>query len=133
MFFIGSEVCRCASGDIVGVFDVGKVCIPVILMFVANHGLYFGHGVVDTCDAAVTTRGVGACREFVYTEKFLNTPFADWAQTWSPLSDRRVDGHPQRRIKRLTKLLAVSSAINSADVTVNTSARRLKRSVKRRM
>ena len=23
---------------------------------------------VDTFDAAVTTRGVGACREFVYTE-----------------------------------------------------------------
>ena len=39
-----------------------------MLVFVANHGLYFCHGVVDTFDAAVTTRGVGACREFVYTE-----------------------------------------------------------------
>ena len=27
---------------------------------------------VDTFDAAVTTRGVGACCEFVHTEKFVN-------------------------------------------------------------
>ena len=39
-----------------------------MLVFVANYGLYFCHGVVDTNDAALTTRGVGACREFVYTE-----------------------------------------------------------------
>ena len=36
--------------------------------FVANHGYYFCHGVVDTFDAAVTTRRVGACRKCVYTE-----------------------------------------------------------------
>ena len=60
MYFIGSEACRRASGVIVGVFDVQKVCIPVMLMFVPNHGLYFCHGVVNTFDAAVTTRRVGA-------------------------------------------------------------------------
>ena len=38
MYFIGSEACRRASGVVVGVFDVGKVCIPVILVFVASHG-----------------------------------------------------------------------------------------------
>ena len=65
---IGSKTCRRASGLIVGVYDVEKVCIPVISMFVANHGLYFCHGVVDKFDAAVTTQGVGACREFVYIE-----------------------------------------------------------------
>ena len=27
---------------------------------------------IDTFDAAVTTRGIGACREFVYTEKSVN-------------------------------------------------------------
>ena len=68
MYFIGSEICRRASVVIVGVFDMGKVCTSVILVFVANHGQYFCHGVVDTFDAAVTTRGVGAYREFVYTE-----------------------------------------------------------------
>ena len=44
------------------------MCIPVMLVFVANHGSFFCHGVVDTFDAAVTAREVGACREFVYTE-----------------------------------------------------------------
>ena len=39
-----------------------------MLGFVADQGLYFCHGVVDKFDAAVITRGVGACREFVYTE-----------------------------------------------------------------
>ena len=39
-----------------------------MLVFVANHGLHFSHGVVDTFDAAVTTRGEGACREFVHIE-----------------------------------------------------------------
>ena len=48
------------------------MCIPVTLMFVADHGKYFCHGVVDTFDAAVATRGVGAYREFVYTDKFVN-------------------------------------------------------------
>ena len=33
-----------------------------------TQAVVFCHGVVDTFDAAVTTRGVGACREFVYTE-----------------------------------------------------------------
>ena len=69
VYFIGSEACCRASGVLVGVFGVGNVCIPVMLAFVANHGLYFCHGVVDTFDAAVTTRGVRACRAFVYTEE----------------------------------------------------------------
>ena len=73
MYFIGGEVCRHASRVILGVFDVGEVYIPVILVFVTNHGYYFCHGVVDTFAAAVTTRGVGACREFLYTEKFVNS------------------------------------------------------------
>ena len=68
MDFIGSEACRRASGVIVGVFDGENVCIPVILSFVPHHGLYFCHGVVDTFNTAVTTQGVGACCEFVYTE-----------------------------------------------------------------
>ena len=41
---------------------------PSHVGLVTNHGLYFCHGVVNTFDAAVTTWGVGACREFVYTK-----------------------------------------------------------------
>ena len=40
-----------------------------MLVFVASHGLNFCHGVVDTLDAAVTTRGLRACREFMYIDK----------------------------------------------------------------
>ena len=58
---------------------------------------------------------------------------ASRAQNWSPLPDRRVDGHPQKGIKRFTKMLAVPSAVNSAAARANMSARRLKRFVKRRM
>ena len=67
MCFIESEARRRASRVIVGVFDVEKV-FQVMLVFVANRGLYFCHGVVDMFDAIVITRGVGACREFVYTQ-----------------------------------------------------------------
>ena len=59
---------------------------------------------------------------------------ANCAQNGSPLSDSRVDGHPHRGIKRFTtKMLAVLSSVNSAAVTANISARRLKQSVKSRM
>ena len=44
-----------------------------------------------------------------------------------------MDGHPHRGMKRFTRMFAVPSAVNSAVVTANLSARRLKRSVKRRM
>ena len=44
-----------------------------------------------------------------------------------------MDGHPHRGMKRFSRMFAVPSAANSAVVTANTSARLLKRSVKRRM
>ena len=44
-----------------------------------------------------------------------------------------MDGHPHRGMKRFTRMFAVPSVVNSAVVMANISARRLKRSVKRRM
>ena len=44
-----------------------------------------------------------------------------------------MNGHPHRGVKRFTRMFAVPPAVNSAVVTANMSARRLKRSVKRRM
>ena len=44
-----------------------------------------------------------------------------------------MDGHPRSGMKRFTKMFAVPSAVNSAVVTANMSARRLKRCVERRM
>ena len=72
MHFIGSEACRRANGVILGVFDVGKVCIPIILVFVTDHGKHLCHGVVYTFDDAVPARVVGACRELGYTQKFVD-------------------------------------------------------------
>ena len=62
MHFIGSEACRRVDRVIVGVLNVRKVCIPVILVFVAYHDQHLHHGVVYAFDFPVTTRVVGACR-----------------------------------------------------------------------
>ena len=72
MYFIGSEACRGANRVIVGIFDVMEVCIPVILVSVADHDQHLCHGVVYAFDTPVTVRVVGACREFVYTQEFVN-------------------------------------------------------------
>ena len=44
---------------------MGKVCIPVIMVFVADHGDHLCYSVVYTFDATVPARVVGACRELV--------------------------------------------------------------------
>ena len=72
MYFVGNETCRGADRVIIGVFDVREVCIPVILVFVADHGQHLRHGVVYAFDAPVTTRVIGACRDFVYTKEFVD-------------------------------------------------------------
>ena len=72
MHFVGSESCRGADRVIEGVFNVREVYIPAILVFVADHGQHLHHGVVYAFDAPVTTRVVGACREFVYTKEFVD-------------------------------------------------------------
>ena len=38
MHLIGDEICQCANRVIIGVFDVGEVCISVYLVFVADYG-----------------------------------------------------------------------------------------------
>ena len=80
MYFIGSEACRGANRFIVGVFDVREVCIPVILVFVADHGQRLCHGVIYAFDSPLPARVVGACREFVYTPRSLETAVAICAQ-----------------------------------------------------
>ena len=70
--FVGSEACRGANRVIVDVFDVREVCIPVILVFVADPSQHLYHGVVYAFDTPVTARVVGACREFVDTQEFVD-------------------------------------------------------------
>ena len=70
--FVESEACRGSNRVTVGVFDLREVFIPVILVFVADHGQHLCHGVVYAFDTPVTGRVVGACREFVYTQEFVD-------------------------------------------------------------
>ena len=45
---------------------MGEVGVPVVLVFVANHGKYLCYSMFDTFDAAAVAVGVvGAYREFV--------------------------------------------------------------------
>ena len=46
------------------------MCISVILEFVANYGNYCCHGVVDSFDAGVTTRGVGTEGKGLHSSRF---------------------------------------------------------------
>ena len=45
-----------------------KVDVPVVLMFVTNHGEHLYHYMVNAFDTAVTARVVSAGREFANAE-----------------------------------------------------------------
>ena len=72
MYFIGGEACRRAIRVIIGMFDVGKVCVPVTLCSLQTMVRICANGVVYTFDTAVSARVVGTRREFVYTQKFVD-------------------------------------------------------------
>ena len=55
MDFIGGKTRGSANGVVIGVLDVGKVDVPVVLVFVTDHGYHLGHSVVDTFHASVST------------------------------------------------------------------------------
>ena len=65
--FIGSTARGRANRVVIGVFDVGTMNVPVVLMFVTDHGYHLGHGVVDTFHASVATGVIGARCELMYT------------------------------------------------------------------
>ena len=67
------------------------------------------------------------------TPRSLYTACERCEQYWRPLSENMLRGHPQRGIYRLMSMLAVPSAVNSAGMTANMSARRRKRSAKSRV
>ena len=57
---IGGKAGGGANGVFIGVFDVGKVDVPVVLVFVTDNGQHLGHSVVDTFHASVSTGVIGA-------------------------------------------------------------------------
>ena len=38
MDFIGGEVRGCANRVVIGVFDMGEMDVPVVLVFITDHG-----------------------------------------------------------------------------------------------
>ena len=60
-----------ADRVVVGVFDMRKVDVPVVLMSVANHGNDLCHCMVNAFYATVTAGVVGAGREFADAEKLI--------------------------------------------------------------
>ena len=106
--------------------------VPVDLVFVTDHGKNLCHGVVLSFDAVVSAGVVGAGREFVYAEQFIYRCWEQGAKLRSVIGQEGGRAPPERDVA-VHQDIGVPSAVNSAAVTANMSARRLKRSVKRRM
>ena len=130
--FVGRHFrCR-ANRIVVSELDVREPQIPVVLLLVDDHSQHLGHSVVHPLNASVAVRIIGACGK-------LGTPNSWYIacesleQNCRPLSESMLRGHPHKGMYLLTRMLAVPSAVNSAAVTANISARRLKRLVINKM
>ena len=99
--------------------------ISIVLAFVGDHSQYLDHCVVNALHTTVTAWMVGAGGDLSSTKK----PTYDVKKLGAEL-EAVVRGHPRRRMYRLMTTLAVPSAVYSAAVTANMSARRINRSVK---
>ena len=87
---------------------------------------------VNTFYASVSAGVVGARGKLMNPEQLVNSGRESSTKLKTIIGQEGGRASPQRK-ERLTKMLAVPSAVNSAVVTANMSARRLKRSVNRRM
>ena len=65
MDFIGGKARGSANGVVIGVFNAGKMDVPVVLVFVTYHGQHLCHSVVHTFHTS-TTGVIGARRELMY-------------------------------------------------------------------
>ena len=72
MDFIGGEARGGANRVAIGVFDMGKMDAPVVLVFVTDHGEHLSHSMIDAFDASVTTGLTGARGELMYPEQFVD-------------------------------------------------------------
>ena len=64
--FIRGKIRGGANRVVIGVFDVGKMDVPVVLVLVADHGYHLCHSVVDTFHTFISTGVIGARRELMY-------------------------------------------------------------------
>ena len=66
---------------------------------------------IDTPDTAVGARVIGAGGSLIDAEAVVEGE-GKLEQNWSPLSESRVTGHPQRGIYRSTRISVVPEAVN---------------------
>lgn len=66
MNFVRSKAGGHADGVVSGVFKVEYMDVPVVLLFVIDHGEYLSHGVIDTFDAAFVYDGVNLCTRSLF-------------------------------------------------------------------
>ena len=71
MDFIGGEARGGANRVVIGVFDMGKMDVTVVLVFVTDHGYHLSHSVVDMFYASISTGVIGAQCE-LYPEQFVD-------------------------------------------------------------
>ena len=68
MDFIGGEARGGANRVVIGVFDMGEMDVPVVLVFVTDHAYHLSHSVVDTFYASISTGVIDTRRELMYPE-----------------------------------------------------------------
>ena len=88
-----------------------KFIVPVSLLFVVDIGEHEGYGVVDAINTAGGARVVRVGGSFIDDEAVAEDK-GSLKQSFSPSSERRATGHPQRRMYRLKKMSAVPEAVN---------------------
>ena len=71
MDFIGGEARGGANRVVIGVFGMGEMDVPVVLVFVTDHGWHLSQSVVDTFYASISTGVIGARCELIYPEQFV--------------------------------------------------------------
>lgn len=64
---------QCCTSLGASVFDVGKVNVPVVLMFIADHGEGLRRNVVDSMGVDVFDRVIGARHELVDTQTLVDS------------------------------------------------------------
>ena len=121
MHLIRGQPCGGADGIVVSKFHVRQVDVPVVLSFVDDHRQHLSHGVVDALDAIVAI-GMVALVGIFRMPRSLYTASDSLKQNCSPLSERRLAGHPQGGMYSLTRMSAVPLAVNSAAETAYMSA-----------
>ena len=70
--FIRSKTGGSADRVVVSKLDMGQVYIPVVLLFVADHGEHWGHCVVYPLGSTVTARVTRTRGEFADTKERVN-------------------------------------------------------------